>query len=222
MPGPLQAVLWDMDGTLIDSEPVWIRAQHSLVRRFGGTWTEADGMTLVGVGMDETVAAMQHAGVTMNPGQILADLEDAVAAEFARHIVWRPGITPLVRALSLAGIPQAIVTTSPRRLAALVNHALADHASMAAVVTGDDVVKAKPDPEGYLLGAELLNVNIAACIAIEDSKTGLAAAQSSGAFTIFVGSAGAADRKPDTTTWPTLAGRTVADLQVEIRPPLRR
>jgi HAD superfamily hydrolase (TIGR01509 family) len=213
VPSELQAVLWDMDGTLVDSEPAWIQAQQRLVGQFGGTWTEADGLTLVGAGMDETITAMQRAGVTITPSLILDSLEDAVAKKFDRQIIWRPGVTQLVRSIGSAGIPQAIVTTSPRRLADLVANALAVHCTMSALVTGDDVARSKPDPEGYLLAARLLKVDITQSIAIEDSPTGLQAAERSGAVTVLIDPEMSEVSRSRATSWKTLEGRTVADLR---------
>jgi HAD superfamily hydrolase (TIGR01509 family) len=212
MPGELHAVLWDMDGTLVDSEPAWIVAQRRLIARFGGEWTDADGLTLVGASMEETVSAMQRAGVELDSAHILETLEREVASELRRKISWQPGATQLVRDLSLNGIPQAIVTTSPRRLASLVAASLARHGRMVTAVTGDDVTRPKPDPEGYLLAAERLQVDIAQCIAIEDSENGLKAAESSGAVTIRLSPDISHRSNRRLTPWQTLEGRTAADL----------
>jgi HAD superfamily hydrolase (TIGR01509 family) len=217
MPTELHAVLWDMDGTLVDSEPAWIQAQRHVVERFGGEWTEVDGLTLVGASMEETVTAMQRAGVELDSDHILETLERDVASAFRRKIVWQPGATQLVRDLSLSGIPQAIVTTSPRRLASLVVASLARHGQMTTIVTGDDVTRPKPDPEGYLLAARRLQVDIAQCIAIEDSENGLRAAESSGAVTVRLSTDASHRSNPKLTPWRTLEGRTAADLRALIR-----
>ncbi len=213
----LHAVLWDMDGTLIDSEPAWIHAQRRLVARFGANWTNADGLTLIGASMEETATAMQRAGVELDSDRILEALEGDVATEFDRQIIWRPGATRLVRDLHRSGIPQAIVTTSPRRLTSVVAAALSRHGRMNAVITGDDVTRPKPDPEGYLRAAHTLDADIAKSIAIEDSENGLRAAEASGAVTIRL--------SPDTrhrsnsrlVPWRTLEGRTVDDLRELMR-----
>src|SRR4051812_3392235 len=110
------AVLWDMDGTLIDSEPVWIDSQVRLVEEHGGAWTRADGYALVGADMPATAIALQKAGVREGEAAIIDRLTREVIASLGAAIEWRPGALELVRELQSAGIPQAIVTTSIRAL----------------------------------------------------------------------------------------------------------
>lgn len=181
----LAAVLWDMDGTLIDSEPAWMRAQAAIVEEFGGTWTEADGLALVGTDMQATADALRDAGVPLDDDEIIDQLVEVVTRELDRSVDWRPGAVELVVALRDAGVPQAIVTTSPRSMVAVVVAGLPDGA-IKATVTGDDVACGKPDPEPYLLAAHLLGVGVERCIAIEDSPTGLASAIAAGVVAIGV------------------------------------
>ncbi len=178
-------MLWDMDGTLIDSEPAWIRAQAAIVEEFGGTWTEADGLALVGTDMQATADALRDAGVPLSDTEIIDQLVDVVTRELGRSVDWRPGAVQLVTALRDAGIPQAIVTTSPRSMAAVVAAGLPDGA-ITLTVTGDDVSSSKPHPEPYLLAAQLLGVDVERCIAIEDSPTGLASAIAAGIVAVGV------------------------------------
>lgn len=181
----LGEVLWDMDGTLIDSEPAWIRAQARIVEEFGGTWTEADGLALVGTDMQATADALRFAGVPLSHTEIIDQLVDVVTRELGRSVDWRPGAVELVTALRDAGVPQAIVTTSPRSMAAVVAAGLPDGA-ITLTVTGDDVARSKPDPEPYRLAAQLLGVGVERCIAIEDSPTGLASAIAAGIVAVGV------------------------------------
>ena len=178
-------MLWDMDGTLIDSEPAWIRAQAAIVEEFGGTWTEADGLALVGTDMQATADALRDAGVPLSDTEIIDQLVDVVTRELGRSVDWRPGAVELVTALRDAGVPQAIVTTSPRSMAAVVAAGLPDGA-ITLTVTGDDVSSSKPHPEPYLLAAQLLGVDVERCIAIEDSPTGLASAIAAGIVAVGV------------------------------------
>lgn len=207
------AVLWDMDGTIIDSEPAWIRAQEALAERFGCIWTSSDALALIGSTMAQTVEALQKAGVALDDDALAASLEDDVLAEMRRGLTWRPGARELMRDLAAGGVPQAIVTTSSRAVADVVVEALAEDVVLATVVTGDDVTEGKPHPEPYLLAARGLHVDITRCVAIEDSPTGLAAAVASGASAIGVPHDADLEEGADRTIWPTLAGRGIGDLQ---------
>lgn len=209
----LAAVLWDMDGTLVDSEPAWIAAQYALVERSGGVWSDADALALVGSTLEQTAVALRAAGVDLDDAAIEDALEGDVAAALRAGIAWRPGARELLRSVTAAGIPQAIVTTSSWRLASIVAEALAEVVSFAEIVTGDDVVHGKPDPEPYLLAARRLGVAIEDCAAVEDSPTGLAAAVASGAAVVGVPHQVALAEGADRVLWPTLEGRTVEDLR---------
>lgn len=208
----IAAVLWDMDGTIVDSEPAWVRAQGALAARFGCTWTRADALALIGSTMEQTVRALQAAGVELPDAEVEAALERDVLAEMRRGLAWRPGARELLRDVHRGGVPQAIVTTSSRVMARVVVDALAPEVPLAALVTGDDVTRGKPHPEPYLLAAATLGVDIALCAAIEDSPTGLAAAVSSGACAIGVPHDAELAAGDDRTIWPTLAGRGLRDL----------
>jgi HAD superfamily hydrolase (TIGR01509 family) len=211
--GPLAAVLWDMDGTIVDSEPAWIAAQHRLVARWGGQWSEEDALALVGSTLEQTAVALRRAGVDLDDGTMEEELEGDVAASLDAGIAWRPGALELLRSVDSAGLRQAIVTTSSRRLTSIVATALAEHVVLATVVTGDDVSRGKPDPEPYLLAARRLDVAIHECAAIEDSPTGLAAAVASGAAAVGVPHQVPLAEGADRTLWSTLRGRTVDDLR---------
>jgi HAD superfamily hydrolase (TIGR01509 family) len=183
--GALAAVLWDMDGTLIDSEPTWIESQIRLVGEFGGAWNHADGLTLVGTDMVVTAEALQRAGVRLDADEIIQRLTREVTDALGREVTWRPGAVDLVTALRDAGVPQAIVTTSPRSMARVVADALPAGA-IRAIVAGEDVAAGKPDPEPYLTAARTLGVRPEDCVALEDSPTGLAAAIAAGTHAIGI------------------------------------
>ncbi|QHC60896.1 HAD-IA family hydrolase [Rathayibacter sp. VKM Ac-2760] len=206
-----------MDGTIVDSEPAWVRAQERLAARFGREWTHADALALIGSTMAQTVQALQDAGVDLPGAEVEAELERDVLAEMRRGLDWRPGARELLRDVHTAGVRQAIVTTSSRVMARVVADALAAEVPLAALVTGDDVSRGKPHPEPYLLAAAILGVDVARCIAIEDSPTGLAAAVASGACAIGVPHDAELAAGADRTLWATLAGRGVADLEALLR-----
>lgn len=179
------AVLWDMDGTLIDSEPAWIEAQTRLVIEHGGSWSHADGLELVGSDMELTAAHMRAAGVRLGGDAIIDRLTTEVTEAFGRGISWRPGAVDLVTTLHGAGIPQAIVTTSPRSMAAAVAASLPVHA-IALIIGGEDVTEGKPSPEPYLKAARQLGTRPERCIAVEDSPFGLQSAVSAGTIALGV------------------------------------
>jgi len=207
----IAAVLWDMDGTLIDSEPTWIEAQLRLVAEHGGRWTYADGLGLVGADMEKTADVMRAAGVELPGGEVIDRLTREVTASLGDGVTWRPGAFELVKALRDAGVPQAIVTTSAEEMAAIVAAALPAGA-IATIVAGEHVTRGKPDPEPYLLAARTLGVEIGRCIAIEDSPTGLAAAIAAGTVAIGVPHDAVLDNAGEWTRVDTLAGVTVAEL----------
>lgn len=199
------AVLWDMDGTLIDSEPQWIESQVRLVEEHGGVWTRDDGLRLVGADMAATAIALQSAGVPDDEATIIERLTREVVQALTTSIEWRPGAVELVRELHGAGVPQAIVTTSGREMARLVAEALPAGA-IRTVVSGDEVRRGKPHPEPYLTAAARLGVDIAECVAVEDSATGLTSAIAAGAIPIGVPHDTAIPTSREWMRVPTLAG----------------
>jgi HAD superfamily hydrolase (TIGR01509 family) len=206
------AVLWDMDGTLVDTEPYWISAETDLVESFGRTWTYEDAMALVGAGLWDSAETLRAHGVDMSPDAIVAHLTDTVMARItAEGVPFRPGALELLTELSAAGIPLALVTMSVRSMA---EHVVArmDGDPFAVLVTGEEVTRPKPHPDPYLRAAEILGVDARRCVAIEDSRTGLAAAVASGAVAIAVPHAVSIPEAEGHVVWPTLAGRSVDDV----------
>ena len=212
----LAAVLWDMDGTLIDSEPIGIAQQFVLVEQHGGTWSTEQGLALVGADMHDTAVALQAAGVEMESAELVATLERAVIDSLRETVPWRPGVRELLAALRRHEVPCAIATTSSHEMAELVADEAPDGA-ISVVVGSEDVTKTKPSPEPYLRAAELLGVRIEQCVAVEDSPNGLASAIASGAATIAVPNDALLPEAGAFTTWPTLEGRMVADLAALLR-----
>jgi len=178
------AVLWDMDGTLIDSEPYWIAAETELAERFGVEWTHEDGLGLVGNPLDVSAAVLRDRGVDLPPSEIIDTLLARVAGQVRERVPWQADARSLLGEVVAAGIPCALVTMSYTRLA----QALLAHApdAFAVVVTGDRVTHGKPHPEAYLTAAQELGVDISRCVAIEDSPAGVGSAHASGAATIGV------------------------------------
>lgn len=180
------AVLWDMDGTLVDTEPYWIEVEHEIAHEYGGTWSHELALQLVGNDLIESGRFIrEHMGIDLSPEQIVERLVDGVAARVAQSVPWRPGAVELLDELRSAEVPCALVTMSYERLVAPILDVL-PAGSFQAVVTGDAVERGKPDPEPYLTAARLLAVDPASCVAIEDSNTGARSAEAAGCRVLVV------------------------------------
>ncbi len=181
------AVLCDMDGTLVDSEDYWIATEIQLVQRNGGTWTHEDGLGLIGSSLKHSAGVLRtRGGVIGSDEEIIGDLVAGVSALMREHgVVWRPGAREFLASAREAEIPLALVTMSYRVLAETVAAELPE-GTFHAVIAGDSVKRGKPHPEPYLAAASAIGVDIRACIGIEDSPTGLAAVEASGARAIGV------------------------------------
>ena len=202
------AVLWDMDGTLIDTEPYWIQCEHELVARYGGRWTDDDAKSIIGFDlMDSAEVLRARGGVPLRPHDIVDQLSDAVAAMVRERIPWRPGARELLAALKLRGVPCALVTMSWKRLVDEVLQQLPPQ-SFQAVITGDMVMNGKPHPEPYRRAAEELGVDPLACVAIEDSPTGVASAEAAGCVVVAVRNLLPIDEAPHRVVLSTLQGVT--------------
>lgn len=206
------AVLWDMDGTLVNTEPYWIEAETDLVREFGGDWTHEEALQLVGSGLWTSAQVLQAKGVTLSADEIVARLTDRVLGKLEEFgVPWRPGARELLLALREAAIPTGLVTMSVSRMA----HHVADRLGFLGfdvVVSGDDVEHAKPHPDPYLRAADALGVPASACLAIEDSEPGIASAMAAGAIVVGVPFMVPIPSGIAHELWPTLEGRGVADL----------
>ena len=141
------AVLWDMDGTLVDTEGYWMDAETALVESFGGTWTHEQALTLVGSGLDRSGEILQDAGVRMAVPDIVAHLTRVVSERLATDgNPFRPGAVELLRALRAQGVRTALVTMSLRDMALTVAGQMGFDA-FDLVVAGDDVTRPKPFPD---------------------------------------------------------------------------
>lgn len=212
----LDAVLWDLDGTLIDSEAYWRVAERRLVAEFDVTWTLDDEAALVGVDLWDGARYMVGRGVRMAPDAIVERLTREVIEQLREHVPFRPGAAELLTALREAGVPVALVTMSTRDLVELVlsaSEAQLGTQPFAVSVTGDEVPRGKPFPDPYLQAVDALGVRAAACVAFEDSLPGTASARDAGLVTVGVPHEADLSNVEGITLWPTLVGRTVDDVR---------
>jgi HAD superfamily hydrolase (TIGR01509 family) len=179
------AVLFDMDGTLVDSEKVWDVALNELAVREAGRHLSAGARrAMIGSSMPVSMRIMRDdLGLDREPD---ADwLIERVFELFAQGLVWRPGAVELLRAVREQGLPTALVTSTGRKLVEVALETLGRE-NFDVIVCGDEVAVPKPDPTPYRLAAELLEVPVERCVAIEDSPTGVASAVASGAAVLAV------------------------------------
>ncbi len=197
----LAAVLFDMDGLLVDTEPLWLETETEVMARLGAPWTSDDQKQLLGGSMDRTVRYLLSKATTPAPPDTVERwmTEGMLTRVRAGRVACRPGARELLAAVAAAGLPSALVTGSQRPLAeeVLASAGL----SFEVTVCGDDVLSTKPDPAPYLLAAKLLDVEPARCVALEDSPNGVASATAAGCWVVAV---------PSFVDIPPAPGRLVA------------
>jgi HAD superfamily hydrolase (TIGR01509 family) len=185
LPG-VAAVLWDMDGTLVDTEPYWIESEFEIIEEHGGTWSHEHAMNLVGNDLlDSGRYIHEHSGIDLEPSEIVEELLDRVMARVGTAVPWRPGAAELLADLRGRDVRCALVTMSYRRFVAPILASLPE-GTFEVVITGDTVSQGKPHPEPYLKAAAILGVDPADTVAIEDSNTGARSAESAGCTVLVV------------------------------------
>lgn len=217
MPAPVAdaspaAVLWDLDGTLVDTEPAWIAAEAELATMHGVEWTVEDGEAMVGSALPNAAAIMRGRGVHLSDDEIIGFLIERVLTTLGERVPWQPGALALLTELRDAAVPCALVTMSYRDMADHIVAGAPDGV-FGAVVAGDEVAHGKPHPEPYLTAARLLGVDIRRCVAFEDSPTGLAAAEASGARVVGIQSQLPVAARPGRSRLRALDGFTLADVR---------
>ena len=215
------AVLWDLDGTLIDTEPYWIACEHELVASYGGQWTDADAKSVIGFDLLQAAEVIRSRGtVPLRPQEIVDRLLDGVIAKLRQNIPWRPGARELLASLRLHGVPCGLVTMSWKSLTDVIVPQLPP-GSFQTIITGDMVMNGKPHPEPYRRAAEELHVDPLSCVAIEDSPTGIASAEAAGCVVVAVQNVVPIPAAPHRVMLNTLRGITPEHLGewVESTPP---
>ena len=216
----LEAVLFDMDGTLVETEHYWGEAMFALATELGGTFSAGARERTVGTAMRVAIGIL-HAdlGVVRTEEQAVADaawVEDRTAELMATEgIAWRPGARELLTAVRAAGVRTALVTTTPRRIAALVLDRIADELGgnpFDVTVCGDEAGARKPDPAPYRKAMADLGVDPAGCVVVEDSAVGVAAGLAAGAAVLGVPSLQPLQPREALVLRSTLTGLSAADL----------
>jgi HAD superfamily hydrolase (TIGR01509 family) len=180
----IEAVVFDMDGVLIDSEPVWERVRRGFVADRGGEWPADAQDRMMGMSTAEWSAYISaDFGIRLTPQQVAEQVIVAMAAEYEKHLPLLPGAINAVRALS-GRWPLAVASSSPRSLIETVLDAADLASAFAAVVSSEEVPRGKPAPDVYLAAADRLSIPPTSCAAIEDSSNGLRSAAAAG-FTVI-------------------------------------
>jgi len=179
------AVLFDLDGTLVDTEKTWGVALVELAVRYGGMLTDAVREEMVGLAAADTMRLLlDHIGQPWrDPAEGAAWLDDRVRQLYIDGLVFRPGAEELLAAVRAAGIPTALVTNTNRPL---VDVALLTVGPFDVVICGDEVERPKPDPQPYALAAARLGARPGECVVIEDSPAGILSARAAGCALIAV------------------------------------
>jgi len=213
------AILFDMDGTVIDSEPIWLGQERILMAEFGHLWTDENQqfclggpLSKVGKYMSELVAGAEK------PEFFEHQLISRVTNKLKEGVGVVPGALELLREVSAEQLPTALVSASPR---SLMTAALSGFYSVAPDLAGifdlsismDDVSQTKPHPEGYLSAAAQLDVEISRCLVIEDSMTGITSGLASGAYVLAVPHLFDVEPQDRMAIIPSLVGQTLESIQ---------
>ncbi|HEX4094006.1 MAG TPA: HAD family phosphatase [Trebonia sp.] len=209
----LAAVLFDMDGLLVNTEPLWFEAETEVMRRLGGRWTHQDQAALLGGSMDRSVAYLLARATTPAPPADVERwlIEGMLTRTTAGRVTVLPGAAELLAEVAAAAIPYALVTGSLRPFVTAVLAATGFRFPV--TVCGDDVPVTKPDPAPYLLAAKLLDVDPARCVALEDSPNGVASATGAGCLVVAVPSIAAIEAAPGRLVVGSLEDVTLARLR---------
>jgi HAD superfamily hydrolase (TIGR01509 family) len=212
----LRAVLFDMDGTLVDSEKLWDVSMDELYARFGGELSpEVRAATVGGAAHSVMDIVYTDLGLERDPAAMAESIDWLYARTgelFQTGLPWQPGARELLDALRDEGIPMALVTNTWRGLTEQALKSIGKH-YFSASVCGDEVERAKPAPDPYRRAAQLLGFDPAQCLAIEDSVTGTLAAESAGCPVLVVPNDVDVPSSPLRRHVPSLVGLTPGDLR---------
>ena len=180
------AVFFDMDGLLVDSEPLWFISETQMMAEYGYQWLESDQAACLGGPLDRVGDYMSGLiGGKRDGHSLMLDIIERMVEKFKGDLPFMPGAIELINDLRAHGVPLTLVSASPR---SLVDAALSNFEENPFVrsISSNDVKVSKPDPEGYLLAAASGGHDISNSLVLEDSLTGVTAAKASGAWVLAV------------------------------------
>ncbi len=181
----LKALLWDMDGTLVDTEPLWVECERDLMAGFGYEWSEEDALHCIGGPMERVEIYLKEKSRSNHQASWFGHtLIEMMLDRLSKGAPLKPGAYELFTAARAAGLQMALVSASRRTVVDAVLLSLPFQFDYS--ISASEVVRSKPDPEGYLTAAERLSTEIASCVVIEDSRVGIASGLASGAMVIGV------------------------------------
>lgn len=211
----LSAVLWDMDGTLVDTEILWDKAIYGAMEEIGSPLTPAQRARTVGMSMDNLLRTL--AGFAGSTDETLVrTINDKILTAMSRlyttEMHWQPGAQELVNELHAAGIPQALVTNTKRVLTRVTLQTIGSE-NFAVSVCGDEVPAGKPAADPYVKAATMLCLPPESCLVIEDSMTGISAGLAAGCHVLGIHTDNRLDSGEDYEIWDSLLGVNVQDLR---------
>ncbi|MBD8505183.1 HAD family phosphatase [Hoyosella sp. G463] len=213
--GP-SAILWDMDGTLLDSEKLWDVSLEALAEHLGGTLSTLGREAMVGSNMAHSLTILfDDLGIPCTPDDLDTArewLRARTAELFDAGLEWRPGAREALDLVEASGLPMALVTNTERYLTERALGTLGQD-RFKAIICGDEVQLGKPHPEPYQKAANELGLRPGDCLAIEDSPTGTAAAEAAGATVLVIPCAVPVPDGPRRIQRESLEGLTLDDLR---------
>ena len=183
---PVESVIFDLDGVLVDSEAVWDDVRRQFVEENGGRWHQGAQRDMMGMSSVEWSGYLRdRLGVEMEPKEISSAVADRVAEQYREHLPLLPGAVEAVKAMA-ADWPLGLASSSNRHVIDLVLDLAGIAAEFQATVSSEEVGAGKPAPDVYFETAKRLGVEPAGCAAIEDSSNGLRSAHAAGMTLIAV------------------------------------
>jgi HAD superfamily hydrolase (TIGR01509 family) len=177
----LKAVLFDMDGVIVDSEPLWSEAEKQLLARRNLAYSPSLKTAMMGRDARGAVGFLiEHYGLAESPGELIGERNQLIAELFKEHLKAIPGALEVVRSVRAAGIVTGLVSSSPKPLMELALEKIGATGLFALALSGDQVARGKPAPDIYINAAEKLGVKPGCCLVIEDAPHGVTAAKHAG------------------------------------------